>query len=196
MLTFSIQEIEAFANQHQDETFYAFAIDADLLCFNSEERFTVTLEKYRKDWEHNSRHIDCWQDLTEEELKYARIIMKVEGIEGDPSPEQKADYLIGQNEFNKSIRDKGNPYYQEDEISDLKFNTGDWEYQGFSCLETSRGFDVRAYDNHYDMSPSQQKKSPYGKAMDLLLEDLKNSNTFNRIRKTKDFQIIRVEHNY
>ena len=39
--------IAAFAKDHGDEHFYAFAVDANLLCLNSEERFAECLARYQ-----------------------------------------------------------------------------------------------------------------------------------------------------
>jgi hypothetical protein len=44
---FAMQAITVFASNHADETFYAFAIDADLLCLNSVEQFRITLSEYQ-----------------------------------------------------------------------------------------------------------------------------------------------------
>ena len=44
------QEILTFAKDHQNETFYGFAIDANLLCLNSIEKFEETLRKYQEKW--------------------------------------------------------------------------------------------------------------------------------------------------
>lgn len=47
---FAITVIQEFADNHPNENFYGFAIDANLLCFNSEERFKTTLQNYRERW--------------------------------------------------------------------------------------------------------------------------------------------------
>ena len=44
------KEILTFSKVHQNETFYGFAIDANLLCLNSVEKFEETLCKYRDKW--------------------------------------------------------------------------------------------------------------------------------------------------
>jgi hypothetical protein len=51
MLRFSATAIAEFARQHEAETFYAFTIDASMLCLNSEECAAVTLKKYQERWE-------------------------------------------------------------------------------------------------------------------------------------------------
>jgi len=47
MLAAAIDGIKAFAREHQDETFYAFATDANMLCLNSEESFAETVKVYQ-----------------------------------------------------------------------------------------------------------------------------------------------------
>lgn len=44
----SKKAIKNFAKEHSGETFYAFSIDADMLCLNSEEEFKKTLKYYQK----------------------------------------------------------------------------------------------------------------------------------------------------
>jgi Domain of unknown function (DUF4303) len=47
MLAFSLDAISHFADDLREERFYAFAIDAAMLCLASEETFAVTLPKYQ-----------------------------------------------------------------------------------------------------------------------------------------------------
>jgi len=44
------KEISEFSKKHQNETFYGFAIDANLLCLNSVEKFEETLRNYKEKW--------------------------------------------------------------------------------------------------------------------------------------------------
>jgi hypothetical protein len=55
MLRFSAAAIAEFARRHEAETFYAFAIDASMLCLNSEECAAATLKKYQERWERYRR---------------------------------------------------------------------------------------------------------------------------------------------
>jgi len=43
----STRAISDFVAAHPSETFYAFAVDADMLCFNSLERLEETVAQYR-----------------------------------------------------------------------------------------------------------------------------------------------------
>ncbi len=47
LIDFVEVEIKRFAEIHRSEHFYAFTIDANLLCLNSEEEFAKTLSDYR-----------------------------------------------------------------------------------------------------------------------------------------------------
>jgi Domain of unknown function (DUF4303) len=140
LVDFALIEIKKFAEEHKDETFYAFSIDADMLCLNSEEKFQKTLASYKE--------------------KYPKS------------------------------------YNSQEKIDDLKYNTGDWGYQGFATLTDETGFDKKAYDKHYYLSREKQKTSKYGLAMDKLIEVLVKRKAFDCLKKTDNFIANRVEHNY
>jgi hypothetical protein len=143
---FAEHAVRDFAKKHSDEDFYAFAIDASLLCLNSEQKFKETLEGYQK---HSP------------------------GL-----------------------------YSTDEDIDSLKQNTGDWEYQGFSDFSECRGFDSELYDEHYNLGLDLEEGDPeldrteYALAMNELIRRLKNSNAFDVLRRTSNFVISRVEHNY
>ena len=50
MADFAVAKIKEFSADHQDETFYAFAIDASLLCLNSLEKHRESVADYRARW--------------------------------------------------------------------------------------------------------------------------------------------------
>ena len=140
MLIDSKKAIEYFAKQHQEETFYAFSIDSNMLCLNSMEKFNENLNFYQK--------------------KY---------------PEH---------------------YSKQEDIEALKFNTGDWEYQGFFHLE--EGFDHDLYSDHYnlpiennlydgDAMKTMLGSTAYHLAMQSLMEKILDSNVFDYLNKTPDF---------
>lgn len=136
--------VRDFAASHGDETFYAFAIDADMLCLNSEEDFAESLAKYQADY-----------------------------------PDK---------------------YNQEENIKDLKYNTGDWLYQGFFDLEDEHGFDSDAYSDHYDQAGASDDgvapHTEYAKAMSALVDKLKASDAFASLKRTAEFHISWVDHTY
>ncbi len=134
---FAIISIEEFAQNHPNETFYGFAIDGNLLCLNSEEKFQQTLESYQLKWD---------------------------------------------------------GYTTQEQILNLKNNTGDWEYQGFS--EFKNGFDMDSYLEHYHSDDEDQETSEYTIAINSIIKNLKKSNAFDKLKKTPDFYVLKVEHNY
>ena len=58
------------------------------------------------------------------------------------------------------------------------------------------GFDAQAYDDHYNMDDDQQRSSPYGTAMNALLERLQQAKVFDCLKRTSEFVAVRVEHDY
>jgi hypothetical protein len=157
----AIKAINKFANEHKDETFYGFAIDSDLLCFNSIEKFEKSLAESKLRW-----------------------------------PEA---------------------YSTASEIYDLKWNTGDWDYMAFADLKSSAGFDHELYNEHYDTvmylvdqamdqpgfegfgpldKPAGADDTPYGRAMNQLLDRLIKADAFSVIKTTNNFLVTRVEHSY
>jgi hypothetical protein len=143
MIDFAEREIACFAPLHSDETFYAFAIDASLLCFNSIEAFEITLKEYQ-----------------------------------GRSPEH---------------------YETDEDIADLRQNTGDWEYQGFAEFSDETGFDHIAYNDHYEIAggdDSEAAKTPYASAMRAVIDGLNQRNAFKHLRRSDDFYATQVEHNY
>lgn len=134
-----VRHIDGFAAAHSGATFAAFAIDADLLCLNTEDELEAILAHLRK--EH-----------------------------GGAVPPEIADAA--------------------------RRETGDYAYQGFAQLGPQDGFDRDAYRAHYDLDDAGQRTSTYGVAMDELLLRLVARGAFDRLRRTPDFLVIRVEHGY
>jgi hypothetical protein len=136
--------ISEFAKSHAHETFYSFAIDANMLCLNSIQQFEITLAEYR-----------------------------------NSSPE----------------------YYSSDEdVRELRENTGDWKYQGFFHMEDFHGFDGNLYDEHYDLAGSsvdgRSPDSDYSKAMSALVSALEKENAFAELKLSDDFVVTWMDHNY
>ena len=136
--------VAEFARDHPDEVFYAFAIDSDLLCLNSEEKFVESLSKYQSNW---SKH-----------------------------------------------------YSNQNDIHELRYNTGDWTYQGFAELNADCGFVSDLYAEHYDIAMNSEESTAsttkYARAMNELVEKLKRTKTFDTLKTTPDFQVLWVDHNY
>jgi len=100
-----------------------------------------------------------------------------------------------------------NKYNNEIAILNLKYDTGNWEYQYFVDLNDGEGFDDELYSDHYHI-PFENKnmneeqladlfsKTPYHQAMSLLLEKLNDANIFELLNKTQDFKAFLSEHDY
>jgi hypothetical protein len=59
----SKKAIEEFAKEHSNETFYAFSIDASLLCLNSVERFEENLAVYQEKYPESYSKSEDIEDL-------------------------------------------------------------------------------------------------------------------------------------
>ena len=188
---FCVKEIEEFAKEHKEETFYAFAFDAQLLCMNSLEQASKTLKEYQSNEINEYRNIDKWEDLTEEDLEEEDFLLS---IQSNLDRNDKEACLSVINDSRRGFRERGYSYIKEENIQSLKENTGDWCYQGFTEMTETVGFDDDAYQEHYDLGEKEQLSSKYGLAMNKLIENLKLSNAFKNFKLTNDFLITRVEH--
>jgi hypothetical protein len=195
LFNFSIREIENFAETHQNELFYGFAIDASLLCLNSEQAAITTLLKYRDEWERDYRPISRWEDLTSRDIDRSESFLEGEAEYGGLDLTDKDACLAVINKKRTKERARGNSYYGNEDIYSLRFHTGDWEYH-FSDMDESVGFDKHAYSIHYDLSDEEQKTSAYGTAMDELLIRLVDANAFSCLNLSLNFYATRVEHLY
>jgi len=193
---FCMAEMQRFAEDHQDEVFYAFAIDASLLCLNSEGQFAVTLQECQDEWDQKTRPIQRWEDLTDADVRDSDFLLGLHEKHSGLDRSDKEACLQVINKSRSQDREKGSPYCDPEEIRMLRENTGDWAYQGFADMRGSDGFDYDAYSEHYDMSDEEQKTSAYGTAMDKLIEHLRMSNAFECLNTAPTFYARRVEHNY
>jgi hypothetical protein len=194
--SFCAAEIERFAQAHREETFYAFAIDADLLCLNSEEQFEQSVKRYQEKWDRQTRHVERWEDLSENDLREIRWLLEMaEKFSGIDRTDTKACLAVINDEREKRRR-KGCCYRTDQGISSLRENTGDWAYQGFAEMTDAHGFDHSAYQEHYNMSENDQQTSAYGLAMNVLVTRLLAGSAFDRLRRSPQFYATRVEHDY
>jgi hypothetical protein len=93
-------------------------------------------------------------------------------------------------------------YYQkEEDIKDLKYNTGDWDYQ---CFDTLHIFDDEAmnkfYNEIYPYKPDDDNEK-WSNFVNSLLElfteslvDFSNTATFKKIPKTDNFIFYCIDH--
>lgn len=200
MVTFCSAQLTEFSKKHPNETFYAFAMDSSLLCLNSMEHASRTLTKYRTDWDRTHRFIEKWEDLTNEDLENSEFILDLEERFNKLDRSDRGACLDVINRSRTSQRDKGNPYTVEEEIVNLKYNTGDWEYQGFAKLSNTEGFDEDLYQKHYEVAMEDETghaaHTEYAMAMDALIERLVKEKAFSTLQLTPDFKATWYDHTY
>lgn len=196
LVEYCVKEIRRFALDHTDEVFYAFAIDENLLCLNSEEAAEESLNEYRERWERRNRPLASWQSVSEEDFNDAEFLLSLHEKHSGLDRSDHAACLAVMNESRKRAREKGNPYLQAEQIKELRENTGDWAYQGFAEMSETDGFDMSAYEDHYYMDEKEQLSSAYGVAMDKVLRLLVERNAFSDLTLAPDFVAVRVEHDY
>jgi hypothetical protein len=103
-------------------------------------------------------------------------------------------------EFEKTLKkyQQNNEIYKNpNEIEELKFNTGDWSYQGFANLNNSPGYNARLYNKFYNLgffggSEQELQSTAYYKAMAKLMHSIEQTETFKRMPKTVDFKTFVV----
>lgn len=192
--------IDAFAGKHREEHFYAFAIDASMLCLNSIERFESTLKRYQDRWERQTRWVSSPADMTELDWRDEDFLLGLEERHGGLDRSNKEACVAIINESRERRRREGCEYLTEAGILALKMNTGDWDYQGFADLSAEHGFDSGQYDEHYyaamESDDGHASSTAYAKAMTLLVELLKQRNAFESLAVTTDFWASWVDHSY
>lgn len=97
----------------------------------------------------------------------------------------------------KKYQEKDEIYKRNEEIEDLKYNTGDWTYQGFANLNNAPGYNIRLYNKFYKLgfyggTEHELKSTKYYTAMCKLIEAIEGSTAFKRIPKTTDFRTFVV----
>ena len=103
-------------------------------------------------------------------------------------------------EFEKTLnsyQNKYNEYNKTEEIDGLKYNTGDWEYQGFATLNEAPGYNLRLYNKFYNLgfnggTDDALKKTKYYIAMNEIIKNLKNNQAFNSIQTSDNFKTFVV----
>jgi len=88
-------------------------------------------------------------------------------------------------------------YQKEEDITELKYNTGDWEYQ---CFDTLYVFDEEELDKILNEMPDDDYQSWQKFVNDLLglftesLVEFSKTETFKKIPKTDDFTFFCIDH--
>ncbi|MDR6968158.1 putative CHY-type Zn-finger protein [Flavobacterium arsenatis] len=110
--------------------------------------------------------------------------------------------LNTEDEFEKTLKQyqigEFSKYYQtEGDIKDLKFNTGDWEYQ---CFETINVLTNEQLDQIFNNLPKDDYKS-WNEFVENLMKifgecllDFMQTETYQKIPKTKNFTAFCIDH--
>lgn len=200
MKNFCVQSIKDFAKEHPEETFYAFAIDASLLCLNSLEQHEKSVKEYQAKWLRQTRPINSMDEMSQADQENEEFSLKLAAKYCGLDRNDEAGCLKHINESRKEKREKGSEYFTEEGILSLKENTGDWPYQGFTDLSEEHGFDTDLYQDHYDEAMESEDghapNTPYAEAMNELVMKLKESDAFATLGTTDDFKIMWVDHDY
>jgi hypothetical protein len=194
------QRIECFAREHSSETFYAFAIDSEMLCLNSLEQFARTLKEYQEKWDRRTRPIENIAEMTADDIREEKFLLEMHEkyIRLDRRDDQAVLAVI--NEKRSRMREEGCWCRSPEGIRELRENTGDWAYQGFATMQDEDGFDYELYQDHYDEAmDSDDGHAPhtaYATAMTELVGRLRNSDAFKSLKLSPDFTVSWVDHNY
>lgn len=193
-------KIQQFARAHPRETFYAFAIDANMLCLNSNEQFARTLHEYQSRWERQTRTIESLAEMSEEDWRDDEFTLKLAQKHKGLDRANETAVLQVINDRRSHRRSKGCDYHKEEGIEGLRDNTGDWAYQGFADMEDQCGFDDDLYNDHYyaamDSDNGHAPDTEYAIAMTELIDRLRRSDAFDALKRTNDFVVSWVDHSY
>ena len=200
LVAYCQSSVQQFAGDHRDEVFYAFAIDANMLCLNSLEQFAQTLHEYQSRWDRQTREIKAITDMTEEDWREEEFSLelarKYSGL--DRNDDQAVLDVI--NEDRSRRRMEGCEYRSDAGIRSLRDNTGDWAYQGFADMDDEDGFDSDQYNDHYieagEADDGHAPHTAYAVAMTELVNRLRSSDIFEPLKLSDDFTISWVDHNY
>lgn len=105
-------------------------------------------------------------------------------------------------DFEKTLRqyqigDYSKYYQTEDDIKDLKFNTGDWDYQCFETINVLTDAQLTEIFNELPEDDYKSWKEFVENLMKLFCEclvDFTKTKTYQKIPKTKDFIVFCIDH--
>jgi len=195
----AVLQISEFAKAHRKETFYAFALDDGLLCLNSEEKFNATLKKKQDAWERDTKAKLSIETVSAEMLEHYQEVFENLKRSKLNDHETFNEYLKEQIELDqigqKRAIAEGNPYLKPEEIQSLKYNTGDWSYQGFGELSSKKnvsGIDEGKFI-FAGVDTEIAADKPVGPAC-LKLIELNSGLVFSELKITSDFRIFQFKH--
>ncbi|NHN26633.1 hypothetical protein FIA58_013185 [Flavobacterium jejuense] len=195
----AVEQINEFAKHHKEEHFYAFAIDSGMLCLSSEEGFHKIIEKYSRNWKESNEKEKLREHLLDDEIEiiedeyefYKKSAIGKNQLDSNKitNLEEYIEYWLKiENKVREKNLRKGNPYVDEERIEAIKYNTGDWPYQGFGNLN---------FESDETKEETLNYQS-YRECIDKLLElfDKNKDVVFPQLKRTPDFKIIKTRHDY
>ncbi|VXB20280.1 hypothetical protein FLAVO9AF_120069 [Flavobacterium sp. 9AF] len=199
----AINQINEFTKHHKEEHFYAFAIDSGMLCLSSEEGFQKIVEQYSKDWLESNKKAKSREHLLDDEIEIIKDeyeFCKKSTIGKNQLDSNKItnleEYIEYWLKIENKVRErnlrKGNPYINEERIEAIKYNTGNWPYQGFGNLNFES--DETSYETKEKTFNYQSYREFTDKLLDLF--DKNKDMAFSQLKRTPDFKIIKTRHIY
>lgn len=195
----AVEQINEFAKHHKEEHFYAFAIDSGMLYLSSEEGFLKIVEEYYRAWQKSNEKpkrrehlLDDEIEIIEDEYEFCKESTIGKNQLDSNKITNLEEYIEYWLEIKNEVREdnlrKGNPYVTEERIKAIKYNTGDWPYQGFGNLN---------FESDETKEETLNYQS-YREFIDKLLEffDKNKDMVFSQLKRTPDFKIIKTRHNY
>jgi len=197
LLQKSIESIRDFSSQHANETFYAFAIDENLLCLNSVEEFEKTLHRYREKDQHDRRALKSWVEVDERDIKRFDHMFAYNRTFDQNNVDEVKKFVFEQHNILRELRKDDPPSHQSPgHIALLRASTGDWCYQGFASFREEDGFDFKAYYKFDDLNGDKkaQARCEYGVAMKTLIRMIEESGILGLLNRTPNFYSTVVSH--
>jgi hypothetical protein len=177
LVELSKADIQRFAAEHRDETFYGFAFDCNsdygqvLLCLNSPDDLHRAAVQYSKG---DTPGKEAWAEIR-------RKLNATLGLPLDEGPPLKTP--------------------EEEEVS-LRWSLGDWKYQGFNSVDFEKGWESfeeavseacsdEEQDEETFMTPTQDR---FMRAACRAVIRLEMTGAFDALKRTADFKTYVADH--
>ena len=182
-------QLQAFFEQHPNETFHALAIDAGYIYLDSNEAFEQRLQQSSVEWEAETRPVTADEARASDGTEASRAYNYFRFYREKGETFEAA--LEFENRSRATRRAEGNPYQRpgSDDWEKLRWDPGAFEYQQLVNL----GLD-REYLKHYDNN--EPKNSAYARKVRKIVKQLeKDRDTLLRgVKLSPDFRIYAVSH--
>ncbi len=197
------EKVRIFAQDHSDETFYAFALDAGMLCLSSEEGFTTHIQKCIDRWYESHSQMMTRADLEERMIEHLKQqfektpkeMLKYHG-NASTADEYIDHYVEEINEDSRDSLEDGCLYEDKEKVTSLRYSTGDWPYQGFADLKT-RDLEI-SNETHYNLNDEEQNCTEYSELIIHILSVIERNkeSVFASLKRSDDFQVLQAKHDY